>query len=487
MTCRACAASLKFQAICTARPAGVSLEELQMTQANSIAEMDKNWIHPLSNWGEHEQKGPSRTLESAKGVWFKTADGSDLFDAFAGLWCVNIGYGHDSVADVAAAQMRKLPYAPAYFGQTMEPGARLAAALAERAPGDCTHIYFVPGGGSDAVDTAVRFVHYHNNALGLTEKKHFIALDRGYHGVSTTSSGLTAMALFHKNFDVPTPLQHHIPTPSPYRHPNGHDSAAVIETTVQALRDKVAELGADKVAAFICEPIQASGGVHVPPVGFLKAIREACRELGILFIVDEVITGFGRTGPLFASSAEDVDPDFMTVAKGLTSGYSPMGAVFVSDKVFRRISEATPNGTPVGHGHTYAGHSVSAAVGLEVLRIFEEEGVLANGQDVGPYFLEKLNELHDLPLVGDVRGRGLLAAVELVADKTTKQQIDLNLKVAERILKAAERHKILFRAYPEGVIALAPALCITKAEIDILVERVRAVINEVTVEITDLL
>ena len=454
-----------------------------MIATNAIQEMDKYWIHPLSNWADQEARGPSRVIESAKGLWFRAMDGTEIFDAFSGLWCVNTGYGHDSIVAVAAEQMRKLPYAPAFFGQAYESGARLAEALGERGPGDCRHVYFTPGGGSDANDTAIRFVQYHNNILGLPEKKHFIALDRGYHGVSTTSSGLTALPLFHKHFDVPSPLQHHIPTPSPYRHPQGHDPAAVVSTTIEALRRKVAELGADKVAAFICEPIPASGGVHVPPVGFMKALQAACRELDIMLIVDEVITGFGRTGPLFASSTEEIAPDFMTVAKGLTAGYVPMGGVFVSDKVFRRIADATPSGVPIGHGHTYSAHPVAAAVGLEVLRLYEEGGILKNSQAIGPYFLNRLDDLRDLPLVGDVRGRGLLAAIELVSDKATKLPIDPGCKIAELLLRAADRHRILFRAYADGVIALAPALCITKNEVDILVERLTAVIQDVAAQL----
>ncbi|NTF10531.1 aminotransferase class III-fold pyridoxal phosphate-dependent enzyme [Agrobacterium rubi] len=454
-----------------------------MNKPNSVVEMDQNWVHPLSNWTDQEVNGPSRILASAKGLWIQTLDGRDLFDAFSGLWCVNAGYGQNSIVEAASDQMRALPYAPAYFGQTFEAGARFANALAQRAPGDCRHVYFTPGGGSDAVDTSIRLVRYFNNIIGKPEKKHFIALDKGYHGVSTTGSGLTALSVFHRHFDVPTPTQHHIPTPSPYRHPEGHDSAAVIKTTIDALYRKVEEIGVDKVAAFICEPIQGSGGVHVPPEGFLKAVRKACDDLDLLLIIDEVITGFGRTGPLFACSAEDVAPDLMVAAKGLTSAYVPMGAVFISDRLFREIAVNTPSGTLIGHGHTYAGHPVAAAAGLAALRLYEEGGVLANGQKIAPYFLLRLNELRDLPYVGDVRGRGLLAAVELVADTRTKEPFSRELNIAERLLAAAERHQILFRAYADGVIALAPALTITKEEVDILVNRLRAVIAEATSEI----
>lgn len=451
---------------------------------DNLVDLDKAWIHPLSNWADQEKNGPWLRA-SAKGMWVRGTDGTEMLDAFSGLWCVNVGYGHESIVEAASEQMRRLPFAPAYFGSGCEASVLLAAKLGERAPGDCRHVYFTPGGGSDAVDTAVKFVRYHNNVIGKPEKKHFIALDKGYHGVSTAGSGLTGLPVFQANFDAPSALQHHIPTPSAYRHANGDDGNAVIADTISAFRQKVDEIGVDKVAAFICEPVLGTGGVHVPPPGFFKAIREVCRELDILFIADEVITGFGRCGPLFACSIEDVDPDFVTVAKGLTAGYVPMGAVFVSDAVYRRIADATASGTPVGHGHTYSGHPVAAAVGLEVLRLYEEGGILANGQDVGPYFQRRLKELHELPLVGDVRGCGMLAGIELVADKDSKLRLPPDIKIAERILATAKRNNILFRAYPfpDSIIALAPALIATRDEVDILISRLTTVITEVAHDI----
>jgi adenosylmethionine-8-amino-7-oxononanoate aminotransferase len=454
-----------------------------MSDLTSIASMDKALIHPLSNWAEQEQKGPW-LRESGKGVWLTGQNGEEMFDAFAGMWCVNVGYGQESIVEAAAEQMRKLAYAPAYFGSGSEVAVRFAAELAKRAPGDCNHVYFTPGGGTDAIDTAIRFIRYHNNILGKPQKKHFIALDRAYHGVSTMTAGLTGLGVFHAHFDAPAPTQHHIPTPSPYRHPEGHNPEAVIKTTIDALKAKVRELGPENVAAFICEPIQASGGVHVPPIGFLKAVREACDELDILWICDEVITAFGRTGHLFASGTEGVAPDMITTAKGLTGAYIPMGALIVSDAFYRRIADATPAGTPVGHGHTYSGHPVSAAVGLAALRLYEEGGLLENCNNVAPYFLKRLQEMHELPLVGDVRGRGLLAAVELVANKETKENLDPSLKVADLVLQSAHKNRIIFRCYADGVIALAPALCITKDEIDILIERVKAVIMDVADQIS---
>ena len=234
-------------------------------------------------------------------------------------------------------------------------------------------------GGSEAVDAAVRFIVQYWNAVGRPSKKHFISLERGYHGSSSTGAGLTALPVFHRGFDLPLPTQHYIPSPNPYRHPQGDDPQALIAASVASLRAKVAELGADNVAAFFCEPIQGSGGVIVPPAGWLKAMREAARELDILFVVDEVITGFGRTGPMFACEAEGVEPDLMTLAKGLTSGYVPMGATMLSEQVYAGIADGAPAGAPIGHGATYSAHPVSAAVALEVLRLYDEGGVLANG------------------------------------------------------------------------------------------------------------
>ena len=296
-------------------------------------------IHPLANFREHERKGVT-VLESGRGAFLRDSDGNELLDAFSGLWCVNVGYGQESIVRAAAEQMSRLPYATGYFGFGSEPAIRLAARLIELAPASLRHVYFTLG-GSDAVDAAVRYITHYYNSIGRPRKKHFIALERGYHGSSSLGSGLTALPAFHFNFDVPQPNQHHIPSPYPYRNAVGEDPQAIINASVAALRARVNALGAEHVAAFFCEPIQGSGGVIVPPRGWLKAMSDACRELGILFVVDEVITGFGRTGPLFACEAEGVEPDLMTVAKGLTAGYAPMGAVLMSEEVYDGIADGS--------------------------------------------------------------------------------------------------------------------------------------------------
>jgi adenosylmethionine-8-amino-7-oxononanoate aminotransferase len=452
-----------------------------MRNSSSLLDLDRqHLVHPLVSFREHERRGAT-VLESAHGVYLRDIDGHELLDAFSGLWCVNVGYGRESIVRAAAQQMAKLPYATGYFHYASEPAIRLAARLVELAPSSLKHVYFTLG-GSDAVDSAIRYITHYNNARREPTRKHFIALERGYHGSSTLGSGLTALAAFHRNFDVPRPNQHHIACPYAYRSPEGTDANALIASSVKALRDKVRELGAEHVAAFFCEPILGSGGVIVPPKGWLKAMSIACRELGILFVVDEVITGFGRTGPLFACEAEGVEPDLMTVAKGLTAGYSPLGAVLLSESVYSAIADGAPDGAPIGHGHTYSAHPVSAAVGLEVLRLYHEGGVLANGVSRGPRFEQGLQQLLQHPLVGDARQRGLVGALELVADKKTRRAFDPALRLSDRIGRTAYRNGLIFRAFTDNILGFAPALCYTADEMDLLFERLQRTLDDVLAE-----
>lgn len=442
----------------------------------SLLDIDRDHlIHPVTSFRAHEARGAT-LLQSGKGMWLTDMDGNRLLDAFAGLWCVNVGYGQDSIVEAAAAQMRELPYATGYFHFGSEPAVRLAQKLVDLSPEGLDHVYFTLG-GSDAVDSAIRYIVHYYNATGRPSKKQFIALDRGYHGSSTTGAGLTALANFHRLFDLPRAWQHHIPSPYPYRS-DLTDDAAIIARSVQQLKDKVAELGADNVAAFFCEPIQGSGGVIVPPKGWLKALRDACTELDILFVADEVITGFGRTGPLFACEEEGVSPDLMTLAKGLTSGYVPMGALLMSDKVYQGIADGAAPDLAIGHGMTYSGHPVSAAVGLEVLRLYTDGGILANGQSVARRFEAGLKAIADHPLVGDSRGRGLLGAIELVADKKTKDRFDPALKIPDRLFAQGYRNGVIFRSFPDTIIGLAPALCASDEEMDEIFARIRRTLDD---------
>jgi adenosylmethionine-8-amino-7-oxononanoate aminotransferase len=447
----------------------------------SLIDLDRaHLIHPVTNFRAHEKKGVT-VLESGRGAWLRDAAGNELLDAFSGLWCVNVGYGQESITRVAAEQMQKLPYATAYFDFAAESAVRLAARLVELAPRSLRHVYFTMG-GSDAVDSAIRYITHYYNAIGQSQRRHFIALERGYHGSSSLGSGLTALPAFHRNFNVPQANQHHIPCPYPYRHPAGNDPAALITASANALRARVNALGAPNVAAFFCEPIMGSGGVIVPPVGWLKAMRAVCTELGILMAVDEVITGFGRTGPLFACQAEGVEPDLMTVAKGLTAGYAPMGALLMSEQVYAGIADGSPGGAIVGHGHTYSAHPVSAAIGLEVLRLYHEGGLLANGRAQAPHLAEGLHSLLSHPLVGDARQRGMLGALELVADKASRRGFDPALGLSDRIARTAYRNGLIFRAFGDNILGFAPALCYSSADFDCLFTRLRKTLDDVLAE-----
>ena len=441
----------------------------------SLIDLDRDHlIHPVASFRGHEAHG-ARILASADGMWLTDTEGKRVIDAFAGLWCVNVGYGQQTIVDAAAEQMARLPYATGYFHFSNEPAIRLAAELTSLTPPGLDHVLFTLG-GSDAVDSAIRYIVHYFNAIGKPDKKQFIALEWGYHGSSSNGAGLTALPNFHRGFDLPHRWQHHIASPYPYRHPAQGDDAAIIASTVAALEAKVAELGADNVAAFCCEPIQGSGGVIVPPVGWLKALRETCTRLGILMLVDEVITGFGRTGPLFACEAEGVSPDFMTTAKGLTSGYAPMGAVFMADHIYQAIADASP--LPVGHGMTYSAHPVSAAVGLEVLRLYREGGVLDNGLKTGERFAQRMEAIASHPLVGDVRYRGLLGAIELVANKETKAPFPAELALGDRLSQMTWDNGVIVRCFANAVLGFAPALICTPEEMDIIFDKVTQTLDQ---------
>jgi putrescine---pyruvate transaminase len=453
--------------------AGLISETIMLS--NSLTELDRSHlIHPVMSYRGHEQVGV-RVIRSALGATITDAEGRQLIDGFAGLWCVNAGYGQASLVEAATRQMQELSYATAYFGLGSEPAIRLAADLAARTPGDLNHIYFTLG-GSDAVDTTVRLIRYYQHARGMPEKDQFISVERGYHGSSTVGAGLTALPVFHAGFGLPYDWQHKIPSHYIYRNPAGQDAGAIIAASLAALRAKVEALGADRVAAFYVEPIQGSGGVLVPPPGWLRAMRDLCAELDILFVADEVITGFGRTGPLFACEEEDIVPDMMTVAKGLTSGYVPMGAVFVSEHVYNTIADGAGTAA-VGHGYTYSAHPVSAAVGLAALRLYEG-GLLENGRIAGRRLMEGLRSLADHPLVGDVRGRGMLAAIELVTDKERKTLLPAAAMPARRVFDRAWENGLMIRAFADGTIGYAPPLCCTPKEIDAIVERTRMTLDQ---------
>ncbi|MBX5212145.1 aminotransferase class III-fold pyridoxal phosphate-dependent enzyme [Rhizobium sp. NZLR11] len=444
---------------------------------DDLVALDKrHMIHPVVSWRRHEARGV-RVLKSGQGAYVTDASGETLIDAFSGLWCVNAGYGQQSIIDAVQRQLTEIPYATNYFHYGNEPAIRLAQRLAELAPGNLNRVFFTLG-GSDAIDSTIRMIRYYYNVTGRPKKKHMIALQRGFHGSSSLGSGLTALKNFHEDFDSPTPWQHHISSPYPYRNPVGQNPRDIIDASVRELKDKVAEIGDENVAALFAEPVQGSGGVLVPPDGWFKAMRDAAHELDILFVADEVITGFGRTGPMFGCEHDGVVPDLMTLAKGLTSAYQPMGALMMSDDMYATIADGSPQDRAIGHGFTYSGHPASAAAGLEAIHLYTEGGLLANGQKIAPRFAEGLKSLYHHPLVGDVRVRGLLAAVELVTDKHRKTKPAADLNISQHLARLSYEKRVIFRAFSDDMAGFAPPLCCSEEDIDTIIQRFREVLDE---------
>jgi len=438
-------------------------------------------LHPFTSWSTQTEESP-RTLVSGRGVWVTDSFGRELLDGFAGLWCVNLGYGCAELIEAATAQLRRLPYATTFFNFASEPALELADRLAEVAPAGLRHILFT-GGGSEAVDSALKLIRQYFTLLGQSQRRHFISLQRSYHGVSFFGASLTGIPACHRFFDSPGELNHHLPSPYPYRSSYGSNDAQIIRESVRALENTIAQLGARNVAAFFCEPVQGSGGIIVPPRGWLGAMREACRQYDVLFVADEVITGFCRTGRMFGCDWEAVQPDLMTVAKGLTSGYIPMGAVLLHERIAEVLATAAPNERTLSHGYTYTGHPVAAAVANAALDINIREQLATTAESRGQRLMQQLAPLRELPQVGDVRGHGLLAAIELVRDRHTREPFPSQTQLSERVRAHAYASGLIVRAFAEDIIGLAPALIATAAEIDDMAGRLRSAVERACEEV----
>lgn len=429
-------------------------------------------MHPFTNDGELGKKG-ARVITSAKGVFLKDSEGEEILDAMAGLWCVNIGYGNDSIADVAARQMRELPYYNTFFQTTHVPAIALAQKLAELAPGDLNHVFYA-NGGSDANDTNIRMVRTYWAEKGQPERDVIISRWNAYHGSTIGGTSLGGMKGMHGQGSLPIPGIEFIDQPHWYAEGGDTDPEAFGLERAQQLEAKIKEIGPEKVAAFIGEPVQGAGGVIVAPDGYWAEIQRICKKYDILLIVDEVITGFGRTGNWFGSQTLDITPDIMTVAKGLSSGYAPIGASLVSDKVAEVLA-----GTEFNHGYTYSGHPVACAVALENLRIMEEEGIVEHVRDVAaPYLAKKWHELADHPMVGETKIVGLMASLALTPDKATRAPFASDAGTVGYITRERSFANNLIMRHVGDRMIIAPPLVITTDEIDILIARARKALDE---------
>jgi putrescine aminotransferase len=423
-------------------------------------------LAPFSDFKQLKEKGP-RIITKAKGVYLWDSEGNKILDGMAGLWCVAIGYGREELADAASKQMRELPYYNLFFQTAHPPALQLAKAISDIAPEGMNHVFFT-GSGSEGNDTVLRLVRHYWAIKGQPSKKVIISRVNGYHGSTVAGASLGGMTYMHEQGDLPIPGIVHIP--QPYWFGEGGDMTPdeFGVWAAEQLEKKILELGVENVGAFIAEPIQGAGGVIVPPDTYWPKIKDILAKYDILFVADEVICGFGRTGEWFGSDFYDLKPDLMTIAKGLTSGYIPMGGVIVRDEVVKVLNE----GGDFNHGFTYSGHPVAAAVGLENIRILSEEKIVDRVKsETAPYLQKRLRELSDHPLVGEVRGVGMLGAIELVKDKTTRERYAG--RGAGMICRTfCFNNGLIMRAVGDTMI-ISPPLVITFAEIDELVEKAR--------------
>jgi putrescine aminotransferase len=423
-------------------------------------------LAPFSDYKQLKEKGP-RIITKAQGVHLWDSEGNKILDAMAGLWCVALGYGREELVQAASTQMRELPYYNLFFQTAHPPALELAKAIAQLAPEGMNHVFFT-GSGSEGNDTVLRMVRHYWALKGKPQKKVIISRINGYHGSTVAGASLGGMVGMHEQGDLPIPGIVHIA--QPYWFGEGGDMSAdeFGVWAAEQLEKKILELGEDAVAAFIAEPIQGAGGVIIPPESYWPKVKEILAKYDILFVADEVITGFGRTGEWFGCDYYGLKPDLMTIAKGLTSGYVPMGGVIVRDEIVKTLNE----GGDFNHGFTYSGHPVAAAVGLENLRILRDEKIIERVKaETAPYLQKRLRELESHPLVGEVRGLGMLGAIELVKDKATRERY--TDKGAGMICRQfCFDNGLIMRAVGDTMI-LAPSLVISPAEIDELVEKAR--------------
>jgi len=441
-----------------------------MLRNDELDQWDReNFFHPSTHLAQFARgEMPNRVIRTASGSHIEDRDGNRLLDAFAGLYCVNVGYGRQEIAEAIAEQARELAYYHAYVGHGTEASITLAKMVLDRAPAGMSKVYFGLS-GSDANETNIKLVWYYNNILGRPEKKKIISRWRGYHGSGLMTGSLTGLELFHKKFDLPLPQVLHTEAPYYFRRKDlAQSEADFVQHCADDLEALIAREGADTIAAFIGEPVLGTGGIVPPPAGYWEAIQKVLEKHDILLIADEVVTGFGRLGTMFGSDHYGIRPDLITIAKGLTSAYAPLSGSIVGDKMWKVLEQGTDENGPIGHGWTYSAHPIGAAAGVANLKLLDELDLIANVREVGAYLNRTMSEaLSAHPHVGEVRGEGMLCAVDLVKDRDSRTFFDPADKVAPRIAAALAGNGIIGRAMPQGdILGFAPPFCLTRAEAD---------------------
>jgi adenosylmethionine-8-amino-7-oxononanoate aminotransferase len=440
------------------------------SQWNAAELTDAALHHLISPAEEMEKLGAApRTLYShADGIYVVDSNGRRLIDGPAGMWCTQIGYNRREIADAISAQALRLCYTSPWYSFN-GPSAELAKRIATLTPGDLNHVFFTTG-GSSAVDSALRFMQFFNNVLGRPEKKTILCRVDGYHGSTHLTAACSGRAGNRPNFDLEIDTVSFLSAPNMFRRPRGMTESQFLDHLMAELEDRIEKIGPDKIGAFLAEPLLASGGVLVPPAGYHSRTLEICRRHDILYISDEVVTGFGRCGHWFASQdVFGITPDIITFAKGVTSGYVPLGGFAVSDAILQRISGDKSKGSYYTNGYTYSGHPVSCAAALANIEVIERDHILEHVRDVAPYFQKRLRELSELPLVGDVRGIGLVACVECVADRNAPALTDFDKEIGARVDRHCFEGGLIVRPIA-NMCVMSPPLIITREQIDTMID-----------------
>lgn len=446
---------------------------------NTLNQSDKQYaLHPFTNLSVHQKDGPF-IIEKGDGVYVWDDQGNKLLEGMAGLWCTSLGFSEQRLIDAAIRQFAQLPFSHMFTHRSTVPAIELSKRLVEMAPEGIGKALFV-NSGSEAVDTAVKMAWYYNNALDRPKKKTIIARLRAYHGVTVAAGSLTGLPYVQDGFDLPAIPVMHVETPHYYRHglPNEteHDYASRL---AQSLDDQIMAAGPETIAAFIAEPVMGAGGVVIPPEGYFEKVQLVLKKHDILFIADEVICGFGRTGNVWGCDTYGIKPDIITCAKQLSSAYLPIGAVLISDHLYDTFQNFTDKLGVFGTGTTYGGHPVSAAVALETLRIYEADNIFEHVKARSAHFSERVQALQNHPLVGQARSVGLIGAIELVANKDTKEQYPAADKIAAKVAAAARKRNLILRATPGDSVAFCPPLIIKDDQIDEMFDAVSDALNDV--------
>jgi 4-aminobutyrate---pyruvate transaminase len=445
--------------------------------SNSLADRDVAYLlHPNTALRMHEKTGPV-LVERGEGIYVFDDTGRKYLEAVSGLWCAGLGFSEHRLADAAARQMRRLPFYHLFADRSHDVAVELAERIIGLMPVPMSKVFF-GSSGSEANDTAMKLVWYYNNARGRPRKKKIISRVNAYHGTGVATASLTGLPRNHADFDLPIANVLYTDCPDFRRAAlSGESEADFASRMAENLDALILREGADTVAAFIAEPVMGVAGVILPPSGYFEKIQHVLAKHDVLFIVDEVICGFGRTGEMFGSTTYGLKPDIMTVAKQLSAAYLPISATIITDEIYQAIATQSEKHGFFAHGYTYSGHPVCCAVALEVLDIYEERGIVEHVRQVTPRFQDGLRRLAEHRLVGDVRGVGLLAAIELTADKESGQGFPPTRKAGLRFGEHAMRHGIVVRPLGDSI-ALSPPLIITKAEIDELIDGLHAALDD---------